>query len=341
MKELIKKTVAGQDLTKEEAAHAMKLMLMGEATQSQVSSFLTAFRIKGETEDEIIGCVDMMRSKASLIEPKVEQYIDFVGTGGDGTNTFNISTTSAMVVAAAGLPVAKHGNRAASSKSGSTDVLEALGVNVMLTPEQVCECVESVGIGYMNAQLFHKLMKNVASVRKEIGIRTIFNILGPLSNPSGAKAQLIGVFDKRILKSYASVMQKLGVERALVVCGCDGMDEITMTGITYVAEIKDGKITEYTIDPKDYGFEYAAPEDIKGGEASDNAQITRNILSGKEQGAKRNIVLLNAGAALYAGQKAASIAEGIELAKQTIDSGKAQKKLEEFIEKTNGFGGAK
>lgn len=339
MKELIKKVVAGQNLTSAEAEKAMDLMLSGEATPCQITAFLTALRIKGETEDEILGSVNMMRKKASLISPKVGNYIDFVGTGGDGTNTFNISTTSAMVTAAAGVPVAKHGNRAASSKSGSTDVLEALGANIALAPNQVQECVDSVGIGYMNAQIFHSLMKNVAVPRKEIGIRTIFNILGPLSNPSGAKAQLIGVFDKNILRTFAEVMQKLGVERALVVCGSDGMDEITLTGITYAAQIKDGEITEYTIDPKDYGFEYVKADELKGGDAKKNAEITNNILNGKEKGAKRNIVLLNVGAALYIGGKANSIEEGIAVAKETIDSGKAAAKLQEFVNKSNELGG--
>ncbi len=335
MKQYLKKIIKGENLTREEAKQCMELMLSGTATPIQTAGFLTALRIKSESADEMLGCAEMMQHKGASISPSAENYIDLVGTGGDNTNTFNISTTSAIVAAAAGVAVAKHGNRASSSKSGSTDCLEALGVNVSLEPEKVCECVEKVNIGYMNAQIFHKLMKNVAPVRKELGIRTIFNILGPLSNPSRAKNQLIGVFDKNIIHTYAEVMQTLGVERAIVVCGSDGMDEITMTGITYAAEISGGEIKDYIIDPKDYGFEYADAEDIKGASPAENAVITKNILSGKESGAKRDIVLLNAGAAIYIGGKADSIKDGIKIAEETISSGKAAAKLEELIAFTN------
>lgn len=335
MKKYLSKLVKGQDLTRTEARECMDLMLSGEATPIQAAGFLTALRIKGESIDEILGCAEIMQGKGESISPNVENYIDFVGTGGDGTNTFNISTTSCIVAAAAGVAVAKHGNRASSSRSGSTDCLEKLGVNIALTPDKVQKCVENVNIGYMNAQIFHKLMKNVAAVRKELGIRTIFNILGPLSNPSRSKRQLIGVFDRDIIHTYASAMQILGVERALVVCGSDGMDEITATGITYVSEISDGKIKDYTIDPKDYGFEYAVIEDLKGADPEDNAAITRNILSGTEKGKKLDIVLINAGAAIYIGGGAASIAEGIEKARETIQSGKAIAKLDEFVKFTN------
>lgn len=335
MKEYLEKLLKGENLTREEARECMDLMLSGAATPVQTAGFLIALRIKGETTDEILGCVEVMQGKGECISPNVDDYIDFVGTGGDRTNTFNISTTSAIVAAAAGVYIAKHGNRASSSKSGSTDCFEALGVNVSLDPGRVKECVEKVNIGYMNAQIFHKLMKNVAAVRKELGIRTIFNILGPLSNPSRAKRQLIGVFDKNIIHTYASVMMRLGVERALVVCGSDGMDEITVSGITYVSEIKDGKIIDYTIDPKDYGFEYAPEDDIKGGEPAENAAITRNIFSGNDRGPKRDVVILNAGAAVYIGGKAESMEEGIKIARETIDSGKAMAKLEEIIKFTN------
>lgn len=335
MKKYLSKLIKGEDLSRTEARECMDLMLSGEATPIQTAGFLTALRIKGESIDEILGCAEVMQGKGESISPKVDNYIDFVGTGGDNTYTFNITTTSCIAAAAAGVPIAKHGNRASSSKSGSMDCLEKLGVNVLLEPDKVCKCVENINIGFMNAQMFHKLMKNVAAVRRELGIRTIFNILGPLSNPSRAKRQLIGVFDKDIIHTYAKAMQILGVERALVVCGSDGMDEITNTGITYVSEIYGSEIRDYTIDPKDYGFEYADINDLKGADPEDNAVVTRNIFSGAEKGRKLDIVLLNAGAAIYIGGRAESIAEGIEKARETIQSGKAMAKLDEFVKYTN------
>ena len=229
MKEYIAKVVDGKDLTEEEARAAMKIMLEGEATQAQIASFLTALRMKGETLEELVGLASVLRDKAETISPDVENYVDLVGTGGDCTYTFNVSTTAAFVVAAAGLPVAKHGNRSISSKSGAGDVLEALGVNIMAEPELVQKCVEKVGIGFMFAQLFNKSMKYVGQARKEMGIRTVFNILGPLANPSRAKNMVVGVYDKKLTEKIAAAMSQLGVERALVVSGCDNMDEITMT----------------------------------------------------------------------------------------------------------------
>ena len=339
MKELIQKVVDGQDLTREETARAMDLMLEGEASQVQMASFLTALRLKGETVEEIIGCTQMMKSKAGRLSPLItKDYIDFVGTGGDGTNTFNISTTSAFVCAAAGVTVAKHGNRAASSKSGSADLLEALGINIMLEPEQVSECVNKIGFGFMNAQKFHKAMKNVAPVRVELGIRTIFNMLGPLSNPSDATRQVIGVFSAEMVPVFANVMAGLGVKNALVVHGNDGMDEITVTTTTLVNEIRDGEITEYTIDPADYGIPYSDGADLKGGTGAENAEIARAIFAG-EKGAKRDIVVLNSAAGLYIGKKAATFADGVKLAQEIIDSGKAMEKVREMAEFTNSFGG--
>jgi anthranilate phosphoribosyltransferase len=335
MKQAIDKVVRGVDLTRAEAEEVMSIMLSGEATQAQLGSFLTALRIKGETIDEIVGCASVMQAKADHVAPKVAgNYIDLVGTGGDGTNTFNISTTSAIVSAAAGVPVAKHGNRAISSRSGAADVLEALGVNIMLEAPKVQACIENVGIGFMFAQIFNKSMKYVGQARGDMGIRTIFNILGPVSNPSNAKAVLIGVYASSLTEPIAYAMQAMGVERAMIVSGCDGMDEITTTGTTTVSEIKDGKVTTYTLDPKDYGIEYVSADELKGGQGAENAVITKDILAGK-QGAKRNIVLLNAGAAIYVGGKAETIAEGIEIAKSTIDSGAAAKKLAELAEFTN------
>jgi anthranilate phosphoribosyltransferase len=336
MKEAIDKVVRGIDLTRGEAEEVMSLMLGGEATQAQLGSFLTALRIKGETIDEITGCATVMQSLADHVAPKVDgNYIDLVGTGGDGTNTFNISTTSALVAAAAGVPVAKHGNRAISSRSGAADVLEALGINIMLEAPQVQACIENVGIGFMFAQIFNKSMKNVGQARKDMGIRTIFNVLGPVSNPSNAKAALIGVYAKSLTEPIAYAMQAMGVERAMIVSGCDGMDEITMTGKTTVSEIKDGKVTTYELDPKDYGFEYASSDELKGGQGEANAEITRGILGGSVTGAKRDIVLMNAGAAIYVGGKAESVAEGIKIAEKTIDSGLAAKKLDELVEFSN------
>lgn len=339
MKEYISKLISGNSLTKEESAECMKMILNGEATQSQMASFLTALRIKGETADEIIGCAEMMKQMAETVNPATNKYIDFVGTGGDGTNTFNISTVSSIVTAAAGVTIAKHGNRASSSKSGSSDCLEALGVNIMLSPKQVEECVNEVGIGFMNAQVFHKSMKNVAAVRREMGIRTIFNMLGPLSNPSDSKMQVIGVFSRSMVEVFANVMVRLGVKRALVLNGLDGMDEITNTTKTYIGEINNGEISYFELDPKDYGFEYAMTDDIVGGDGSINAQIAMNILKG-EKSKKLDIVLLNSGAAIYIGGKAESIGKGIEIARKTIESGAALLKLNELIEKTNSFGGA-
>lgn len=336
MKELLKKVVEGENLTRAEAARAMDLMLEGKATPVMMSSFLTAMRMKGETIEEIVGCTEMMKSKGCSVSLDTDEYIDFVGTGGDGTNTFNVSTTSMFVCAAAGVTVAKHGNRAASSKSGASDLLEALGVNIMLEPEQVEQCIKEIGIGFMNAQKFHKAMKNVAPIRKEIQIRTIFNMLGPLSNPSGATRQVIGVFSRDKVSVFSRVMSTMGVKRAMVVCGSDGMDEITVTGKTYVNEIKDGKILEYEIDPKDYGIEYAEPEDIMGGSGEENAEITRKIFAG-EKGSKRDIVVLNSAAGIYIGGKADTYAEAIEIAKKMIDEGHVIDKLNELVEFTNKF----
>ena len=335
IKQAIDKVVRGIDLTRSEAEDVMGIMLSGEATQAQLGSFLTALRMKGETIDEIVGCAAVMQAKADHVAPKVDgNYIDLVGTGGDGTNTFNISTTSAFVAAAAGVPVAKHGNRAISSRSGAADVLEELGVNIMLEAPQVQECIEQVGIGFMFAQIFNKSMKFVGQARKDMGIRTIFNILGPVSNPSNAKGALIGVYSSTLTEPIAKAMQKMGVERAMIVSGSDGMDEITTTGKTTVSEIKDGGVTTYELDPKDYGFEYTTSDELKGGLGEENAKITRDILSGVKS-AKRDIVLLNAGAAIYVGGRAESIAEGIKLAHSAIDSGSALKKLDELAAFSN------
>jgi len=337
MKQAINKVAKGENLTLEEAKDVMRQLLGGEATQAQIGSILTALRMKGETLDEIVGCATIMQEKAENLGVSADKYIDFVGTGGDGTNTFNISTTAVFVAAGAGVKIAKHGNRAISSKSGSVDVLESLGINVMLEAEQVKECFEKTGLGFMFAQIFHKSMKNVGQARREMGMRSIFNILGPLSNPSGAKYQLIGVFGRELTKTFAEAMNMMGVKRALVVHGEDGMDEITTTGKTYIAEIKDGEITEYTVTPEQFGIKRAVKEDIIGGDSEENAKTTLEILKGEEKGAKRDIVCLNAGAAIYIAGIAESIGEGIKLAEKSIDDGNAFSKLEEVVSVTKGL----
>lgn len=335
MKEILAKLVAGNDLSVEEAKKAQEIILTGQATDAQIAAFLTALRMKGETIDEITGLASVLRDKANTIAPKVDKHIDLVGTGGDCTYSFNISTTSAFVVAAAGLPVAKHGNRSISSKSGAGDVLEALGVNISADPDVVSRCVETVGIGFMFAPHFNPAMKYVGKVRKELGFRTVFNTLGPLSNPSRAKAMVVGVYDKNLTETIANAMMNMGVERALVVSGNDNMDEITLTGATTISEIKDNTVNTYTVTPEQFGFETVELKELQGGDGKVNAQITKDILSGKEKGAKRNIVLLNAGATLYAGGMCSSIEEGIKLAQKTIDSGKAASIIDALVEASN------
>lgn len=335
MKEILAKLVAGNDLSVEEAKKAQEIILTGQATDAQIAAFLTALRMKGETIDEITGLASVLRDKANTIAPKVDKHVDLVGTGGDCTYSFNISTTSAFVVAAAGLPVAKHGNRSISSKSGAGDVLEALGVNISADPDVVSRCVETVGIGFMFAPHFNPAMKYVGKVRKELGFRTVFNTLGPLSNPSRAKAMVVGVYDKNLTETIANAMMNMGVERALVVSGNDNMDEITLTGATTISEIKDNTVNTYTVTPEQFGFETVELKELQGGDGKVNAQITKDILSGKEKGAKRNIVLLNAGATLYAGGMCSSIEEGIKLAEKTIDSGKAALIIDALVEASN------
>lgn len=332
MKEAINKVVCGENLTLDEAKDVMRLMLGGEATQAQLGSFLTALRIKGETIDEIVGCATVMQELADHVKPETNiNYIDLVGTGGDGANTFNISTTAAFVAAGAGVPIAKHGNRAISSRSGAADVLEALGVNIMLEADMVEKSIEEVGMGFMFAQIFNKSMKNVGQARTDMGIRTIFNILGPVSNPSNAKGAVIGVYSEKLTEPLAKAMAAMGVERAIVACGSGGMDEITIVGSTHISEIKDGHVTSYDIKPSDFDIDYADVKDITGGTCEENAKITNEILAGVK-GPKRDIVLLNAGAAIYVAGIADTIAEGIKKAEESIDSGAARKVLDKLID---------
>lgn len=335
MKDAIAKAADGRDLSEAEARQVMEIMLSGEATQAQIGTILTALRMKGETLEELIGFASVLRDKAEHIAPKVDNYVDLVGTGGDCTYTFNISTTAAFVTAAAGLPVAKHGNRSISSKSGAGDVLEALGVNIMAEPSVVEKCVEEAGIGFMFAQLFNKSMRFVGQARSEMGIRTVFNILGPLANPSRAKNMVVGVYDAALTEEVAKCMSRLGVERAFVVSGRDNMDEITTTCETVISEVKDGEVHTFTITPEQFGIKRVSLVELRGGDGRENAKLTQAILSGEEKGAKRDIVLLNAGATLYVGGVADSIEAGIQLAAEAIDSGKAYQALEKLKELSN------
>ena len=334
MKHAIKKVTEGTHLTEKEAKRAMEIVLSGEATQAQIGSFLTALRMKGETVDELTGFACVLKEKADTISPHCSTYMDFVGTGGDMTFTFNISTTGAFVAAGAGVHVAKHGNRSISSKSGAGDVLEALGVNITAPPNVVECCVDQVGLGFMFAPAFNKCMRHVGQARKDMGIRTVFNILGPLANPSRAKEMLVGVYEPEMTEKMAEVMRRLGVERAFVVSGKNRMDELTTTGATVVSEIKDGTVVTYEVMPEEYGFQRACLKDLTGGDGAVNAEITKRILKG-EKGPKRDITVLNAGAAIYLAGMADSVKEGIGMAEESIDSGKAYCVLEKLIEASN------
>lgn len=334
IKEAIIKLSKKQDLAYAEAEAVMDEIMSGQATPVQMSSYLTALSLKGETIDEITASAAGMRAHCIKLLHNLD-VLEIVGTGGDGSNSFNISTTSSLVIAAGGVPVAKHGNRAASSKSGAADVLEALGVKITLTPERSAEILKKINICFLFAQNYHIAMKYVAPIRKELGIRTVFNILGPLSNPAGANMELMGVYDQSLVEPLAQVMANLGVDRGMVVYGQDSLDEISMCAPTSVCEIRDGKFTSYEITPEQFGYERCEKGALTGGTPAENAEITKAILKGEEKGPKRQAVCLNAGAALYIAGKAASIEEGVKLAESLIDSGAALKKLEEFVKETN------
>lgn len=334
IKEAIIKLSKKQDLTYAEAETVMDEIMSGQATPVQMSAYLTALSLKGETIDEITASAAGMRAHCIKLLHNLD-VLEIVGTGGDGSNSFNISTTSSLVIAAGGVPVAKHGNRAASSKSGAADVLEALGVKITLTPERSAEILKKINICFLFAQNYHIAMKYVAPIRKELGIRTVFNILGPLSNPAGANMELMGVYDQSLVEPLAQVMANLGVNRGMVVYGQDSLDEISMCAPTSVCEIRDGKFTSYEITPEQFGYERCEKGALTGGTPAENAEITKAILKGEEKGPKRQAVCLNAGAALYIAGKAASIEEGVKLAESLIDSGAALKKLGEFVEETN------
>ena len=334
IKEAIIKLSKKQDLTYTEAENVMDEIMSGQATPVQMSAYLTALSLKGETIDEITASAAGMRAHCIKLLHDMD-VLEIVGTGGDGANSFNISTTSSLVIAAGGVPVAKHGNRAASSKSGAADVLEALGVKITLTPERSAEILKKINICFLFAQNYHIAMKYVAPIRKELSIRTVFNILGPLSNPAGANMELMGVYDQALVEPLAQVMANLGVNRGMVVYGHDSLDEISMCAPTSVCEIKDGKFTSYEITPEQFGYTRCEKGALTGGTPAENAEITKAILKGEEKGAKRQAVCLNAGAALYIAGKADSVEAGVKLAESLIDSGAALKKLEEFVEETN------
>ncbi len=340
IKEAIARLVEKSDLTEDNMVDVMNEIMSGEATDAQIGSFITALRIKGESVEEISGAVRVMRDKATPIVSGVDTadggvLVDTCGTGGDGSGTFNVSTTTAFVVAGAGIPVAKHGNRSVSSNCGSADVLEAAGVSLEIDADRIGECIREVGIGFLFAPALHGAMKYAIGPRKEMGIRTIFNILGPLTNPAGANVQVLGVFDGGLTEPLARVLGKLGSKRAVVVHGEGNLDELTVTGKTRVSELKDGEVNTYSIDPGKLGFARADIADLQGGaDAAESAAQMRAVLDG-EKGAKRDMVLLNSGAALMVAGSAADLQEGIKLAAATIDSGKALAKLDHLVSYSN------
>lgn len=329
----IDKVANGQSLSAQEAAEAFEILMSGEASAVQIAGLLMAMRVRGETVPEITGAARTMRAKARPVKAPSDA-IDIVGTGGDAKGTYNISTCTALVVGAAGVPVAKHGNRSISSKSGSADVLEALGVNITIEPELVSKCIQEAGVGFMFAQTHHSAMKHVMPARKELATRTIFNILGPLTNPAGTKNQVIGVYARDWIVPLAEVMKNLGSHHVWVVHGSDGMDELTTTGPTFVAELKNGEVSSHIVTPEEAGLELAQPDDLLGGDAEENAAAIKDVLSG-QSGAFRNIVLLNTAAGLIVAGKAGSLREGAELAADTIDTGKAAETLEKLVEISN------
>ena len=335
MNEYIKKLIEGQDLTIQEANAAMDTIMSGEATSAQIGSYLTALRMKGETIEEITGCAKGMRERCIQLVGKGD-LMDIVGTGGDCTNTFNVSTVSSFVVAAGGVKIAKHGNRSVSSKCGSADVLEALGVKLDLTKEQNESVLEKTGICFMFAPIYHSAMKYVAAPRKELGVRTIFNILGPLANPAYANLQVMGVYSEELVEPMAKVLSNLGVKRAMVVHGADGVDEVSICGLTKVCEVREDGLRSYMINPEELGLRLAKPEEIKGGLAEENKEIALSILRG-EKGAKRDMVLINSAVALYTALDDITLKECVEMAAELIDSGKTLEKMQDFVNATRAF----
>ncbi|MBT9148709.1 MAG: anthranilate phosphoribosyltransferase [Dehalococcoidia bacterium] len=347
IKEAIARIVEGSDLTIAEAAKVMAEIMQGKATPAQLGAFITALRIKGETAAEIAGCARIMRENAIRVKPQRADLVDTCGTGGDGSGTFNISTTVAFVAAGAGLGVAKHGNRSVSSRCGSADLMQALGVRIDLSPVQVAHCIDEVGIGFLFAPALHPAMKYAAAVRQEIGLRTIFNLLGPLANPARVRRQLLGVYSAHLTVTLAEVLHAMGSEHAFVVHGADGLDELSTTGINRVSELRfdplgqascpsNGQVRTYDLDPQELGLPPARLSDLAGGDLEENAEITREVLAG-QKGPRRDVVLLNAAAVLTVGGKARDLREGLAQAAQSIDSGKALEKISELVEMTCSF----
>ncbi|MFB5675569.1 anthranilate phosphoribosyltransferase [Paenibacillus terreus] len=332
----LNQVLQGADLSRSEARAIMERIMTGEATPAQIGGLLAALRMKGETVDEITGFAEAMRSYAGKIGVSGEQLLDTCGTGGSGIHKFNISTVSAIIAAAESVRVAKHGNRSASGRAGSADVLEALGVNIHLTGEQARHCLDRIGICFLFAQVYHPSMKYAAAPRRELGVRTVFNMLGPLTNPAGADRQLLGIYDNSKTEVIASVLNQLGSKRALVVSSAEGLDEISISGPTTVSELKDGKVTTYEITPSDLGLRSHSLEDVLGGDASDNAGIIRRILNG-EKGPYREVVLANAGACIYVAGRASSLQEGVHRAAKAVDSGRALEKLDQLIQATGEY----
>lgn len=343
--EAIKQVVDRRDLSSEEAELVLEQIMTGQCTDAQIAALLTGLRMKGETVDEVTGFARVMRRKAAPVRPRSfvsaeiadterEALIDTCGTGGDVSGTFNVSTAAAFVVAGAGVRVAKHGNRSVSSQCGSADVVEALGVKLDLPPERISQCIDEVGIGFLHAPLLHEAMKYVALARRQMGIRTIFNLLGPLTNPAGANTQLIGVYAEQLTELLAQVLRELGSTRALVVHGMDGLDEVSISGQTKITELKNRELSTYTVQPEDFGLRRAPLKEIQGGDARQNAEIILSILK-RNDGPRRDIVLLNAAAALLASYKAGDFKVGIELARESIGTGAALAKLHRLVEFTN------
>jgi len=336
MQAAIRAVTERQDLSNEQMQQAMRLIMTGEASDAQIGGFLIGLRMKGETVDEIAAAAKVMRDLATGVKISGNHVVDIVGTGGDSSNTFNISTASTFVVAAAGGTVAKHGNRSVSSKSGAADLLEAAGVNLGISPEQVAQCIEQVGVGFMFAPMHHSAMKHAIGPRKEMGVRTIFNVLGPLTNPAGAPNQLLGVFSKALVEPLAEVLRQLGSNHVLVVHSEDGMDEISIGATTYVAELKNGNIDTYTIQPEDFGLQRTNISALAVENAEQSLKVVKSVLDG-ESGPARDIVLLNAGAAIYAADLVDSLATGVQRAAEVIDNGEAAAKLDALVALSNSF----
>jgi len=335
MKTFLDAVLNRKDLSQDEAYKAMEFIMEGKANDCQIAAFLTALKIKGETTDEISGFSRAMLDKAVKVKSKHKNIVDTCGTGGDGLGTFNISTTAAFITAGAGVPVAKHGNRNVSSRSGSADVLEELGVNIDLECSEVSDCLDSIGIGFIFAPKVHTAMKYVAKARRDIGIRTVFNILGPITNPAQPKGHVLGVFDNNLIYVMINTLKNLGMERAFVVNSEEGLDELSVSGKNSVAELRDGRISKYILDPEKLGFKKSNISDLVGGDAKENARILTSILTGEEKGARRDSAVINAAAAIVSGKKSDSLSEAVDLANHSIESGKAYEKLNRLIEFTN------